>query len=127
MKLILDSGGVSQLSQRSPASVAIILELRAAGLWPPIVPAPVLVECLSGRSGADASTNRLLKTCDVATELPTALARRCAQLRHQAGRGSAVDAIVVGTAEPSGVVLTSDPDDLNALATAAIGVRVRST
>jgi hypothetical protein len=58
--------------------------------------------------------------------LPQALARRCARLRFAARRGSAVDAIVIGLAEPDGVAFTSDPDDLAALAHEATGVRVRA-
>lgn len=126
MKLVLDSGGLSWLAERSPRAVALIRELRAAGLWPALVPTPVLVECLTGRPGTDAPPNRFLKTCDVATELAQAAARRCAHLRHRSRRGSAVDAIVVGLAEPAGVVVTGDPDDLEALAEVARGVIVRS-
>jgi hypothetical protein len=37
-------------------------------------------------------------------------------LRRQARRGSAVDALVVASAEPGGTVLTSDTRDLDALA-----------
>lgn len=124
MKLVLDSGAVSHLAERSPQSVALMRRLRAKTVWPPLVPTVVLVECLRGRAGADAKTNRFLKSCDVVAEIPPALARRCAALRHQAGRGSAVDAITVGLAEPEGVVLTSDPEDLAALAAEATGVRI---
>lgn len=126
MRVVLDSGGVSWLAQRSPRTVAIVRELRAAGLWPALVPAPLLVECLTGQAGRDAPANRLLKSCDVITEIPQALARRCARLRCAARRGSAVDAIVIGVAEPAGVVFTSDPGDLAALAQAATGVTVRA-
>ncbi|MDQ3988405.1 MAG: hypothetical protein M3291_04260 [Actinomycetota bacterium] len=125
MRLVLDSGGVSWLAGRSPRTAALIAELRVAGLWPALVPAPVLVECLTGHPGRDAQANRFLKSCDVVTELSQALARRCARLRFEARRGSAVDAITVGLAEPAGVVVTSDPADIEALADAAIGVTVR--
>lgn len=125
MRLVLDSGAVSRLAKRSSLTAALIRELRTAGLWPPVVPAPVLVECLTGRAGPDAPANALLKSCDVVTELPAALARRCARLRFEAGRGSAVDAVVVGFAEPDALVLTSDVRDLTALANAATGVTVR--
>jgi len=91
-----------------------------------LVPSAVLVECLTGHAGRDAATNRLLKACDVVTELPQAVARRCAMLRCGARRGSAVDAIVIGLAEPDGVVLTSDPGDLAALAHEATGVTTRA-
>ena len=91
-----------------------------------MVPAPVLVECLTGQAGRDAPANRLLKTCDVVTELPQALARRCTRLRFEGRRGSAVDAIVIGVAEPDVVVLSSDTADLAALAHAATGVTIRA-
>ena len=126
MRAVLDSGGVSWLAQRSPRAAAVIREMRAAGFWPALVPAPVLVECLTGQAGRDAPANQLLKSCAVVTEFPQALARRCARLRCEARRGSAVDAIVVGIAEPDGVVLTSDPDDLAALVQAATGVAIRA-
>jgi hypothetical protein len=126
MRVVLDSGGVSWLAKRSSRTAAVIAEMREAGLWPVLVPAPVLVECLTGTAGRDTATNRLLKSCDVVTELPQALVRRCARLRFEARRGSAVDAIVIGVAEPHGIVLTCDPRDLTALANAATGITVTS-
>ncbi len=114
--LVLDSGGVGRLSERSRDTAALLLALRRRGLWPPIVPSVVLVECLRGDAGRDAQTNALLRTCDIYHELPEPLARRAAWLRARARRGSAVDALVVAAAEPGGTVLTSDPIDLGALA-----------
>lgn len=114
--LVLDSGGVSRLAERSRRAAALILALREQGLWPPVVPSVVLVECLQGHAGRDARANRFLKTCDVVEEIPELLARRAALLRRQARRGSAVDALVVAFAEPDGTALTSDLDDLEALA-----------
>ncbi|MGH8900524.1 MAG: hypothetical protein ACRDYA_02310 [Egibacteraceae bacterium] len=122
--LILDSGGVSLLAERSQRAAALISAFRRNGLWPALVPSVVLVECLRGHSSRDAHTNRFLKTCDLADDVPVPLARRAALLRAQAQRGSAVDAIVVALAEPDGVVLTSDPTDLSALAAHAHGVAV---
>lgn len=94
------------------------------GLWPPAVPSVVLVECLSGRPDRDARTNLFLKTCDVRVHLPEARARRAAYLGRAAGRGSAVDAVVVATAEPGGTILTTDSKDLGALASHALNVGV---
>jgi hypothetical protein len=122
--LVLDSGGVSRLAERSRQAVALISALRDEDLWPPLVPSVVLVECLEGHAGRDAVHNRFLKTCDVAERLSEPLARRAAQLRRQARRGSAVDALVVAYAEPDGTVLTSDPHDLLALAVHAERVNV---
>ncbi len=121
--LILDSGGVSRLAERSTAAAALLEALRTEGLWPPVVPTPVLIEALHGDAARDALANRLLKTCDVIEDIPERLARRAATLRTLAGRGSAIDALVVACAEPRGSVLTSDPDDLGALATYAHDVR----
>jgi len=68
--------------------------------------------------------NRFLETCDVTHVLSEPLARRAALLRRRARRGSAVDALVVAHAEPAGTVLTSDPHELDALATHAEAVAV---
>jgi hypothetical protein len=122
--LILDSGGVSRLAERSRQAAALIVALRDEGLWPPLVPSVVLVECLEGHAGRDAVENRFLKTCDIAETVPESLARRAALLRRHARRGSAVDALVVALAEPGGTVLTSDPHDLQALASRAERVSV---
>jgi hypothetical protein len=89
-----------------------------------MLPAVVLVECLEGHVGRDALTNRFLKTCDIVEEISEPLARRAAMLRRRAGRGSAVDALVVAFAEPGGTVLTSDLEDLQALAEYAQRVRL---
>jgi predicted nucleic acid-binding protein len=124
--LILDSGGLSRLAERTTLAAALQRALRRDGLWPPIVPAVVLVESLTGNGGRDASTNRFLKACDIVSAFPEKLARRAASLRHRARRGSAVDALVVANAEPGGLVLTSDPDDLGALAQHAAGVVVQA-
>jgi len=122
--LVLDSGAVSRLAERTRAAAALIAALREEGLWPPFVPSVVLVECLRGHAGKDANENRLLKTCDLGTEVTESLARRAAFLRARAQRGSAVDALVIAAAEPGGMVLTSDPRDLQAIATYADDVAV---
>ena len=124
--LVLDSGAVTRLARRNRQNAATITVLRREGLWPPVVPSVVVVESVTARAGADANTNRMLKTCDIVTELPEAIARRAAQLRFRAKRGSAVDAVVVATAEPGGSVLTGDREDLRALASYAEHVAVET-
>jgi len=114
--LVLDRGAVTRLANRNRQNAAIIEVLRREGLWPPLVPSVVVVESVTGRPGADANTNRLLKTCDIVTELDERTARRAAQLRFRAARGSAVDAVVVASAEPGGSALTGGREDLRALA-----------
>jgi hypothetical protein len=123
--LVLDSGGISHLAKRTQDAAAAIQVFVRDGLWPPLVPSILLVESLTGRQRTDANVNRLLKTCDVVEELPEALARRAAELRFRARRGSAVDAVLVATAELDGTVLTGDVDDLKALASHAQGVKIQ--
>lgn len=120
--LVLDSGAVSRLAERSRYAAALIQALRDEGVWPPVVPSVVLVECLQGHVGWDALTNRFLKTCEIVEEVNEPLARRAVLLRRRAKRGSAVDALVVALAEPDGTVLTADPHDLMALVAYAQGV-----
>lgn len=122
--LVLDSGGVTRLAERSKQSLALVLALRETGLWPPRVPSVVLVECLEGHAGRDAIENRFLKTCDIVSTISETLAHRAALLRRRARRGSAVDALVVASAEPGGTVITTDPDDLEALAAHAQNVDI---
>jgi hypothetical protein len=122
--LVLDSGGVSALARPTEFTTAKLRRFRRAGLWPPRVPAVVLVECLHGRAGRDARVNMLLKLCELIDRVPESLARRAAALRTAAGRGSAVDALVVAFAEPGGTVLTGDPRDIAALASLASDVAV---
>jgi hypothetical protein len=124
MLLVLDSGAISRLAERTRYAAALISALRDEGLWPPMVPSVVLVECLQGHAGRDTLENRFLKTCDMAEVVGEALARRAALLRRRACRGSAVDALVVAFAEPGGTVLTSDSKDLKALASGADHVAV---
>jgi predicted nucleic acid-binding protein len=114
MSLILDSGGVSALA----LNIAKLREVRAWGHWPPVVPAAVLTESLTGDHRRDHHTDRLLHECEIrsVTEI---IARHAAVLRFASrSKGiSAVDAIVAATADHGGggTVVTSDPDNLKAL------------
>jgi hypothetical protein len=122
--LVLDSGGVSMLAERSTRAAALIAVFKREGVWPPVVPSIVLVECLSGRPDRDARTNQFLKTCDVQAVLGEKLARRAAHLRGLARKGSAVDAVVVAAAEPGGTVCGGDVHDLRSLGAHADDVLV---
>lgn len=122
--LVLDSGGLSRLSQRNRRATALVEALRAEGLWPPVVPTMVLAESISGSARTDASVNRFIKTCDVDPIVPAMTARRAGYLRARARRGSAVDALLVAIAEPGGTILTGDSGDLEALAAHSDGVMI---
>lgn len=105
--------------------MARIQRLLERDLWPPIVPTAVLVESLTGNGPRDARVNRLLRTCEIVT-LDTITARRAAELRTRSRAGSAVDAIVVATAEAnaSDVVITGDEDDITRLAHHTSGISI---
>lgn len=122
--LVLDSGAVTRLAERSARAAALIAALRAEGLWPPVVPSVVLVECLTGDGARDAAQHRFLRMCDVTETVAIPLARRAAWLRTRARQGSAVDALVTAAAEPGGTVLTGDVADLQALAAHASDVSI---
>jgi hypothetical protein len=122
--LVLDPGAVTRLAERSGRAAALIAALRREGLWPPVVPSVVLVECLTADGSRDAAQHRLLRACDLHESVPLALARRAAWLRARARAGSAVDAVVTATAEPGGTVLTGDLADLRALAEHASDVTI---
>ena len=125
--VVLDSGAVTRLASRDRLSAARIASLKRRGIWPPVVPSVVLAECLTGRQSIDAVTNRFLKGCDIEEQLPVQIARNAGRLRDRTGRASeisAVDAVVIAMAEPDGIVLSTDPEDLGALAAHALGVAV---
>lgn len=116
MRLVLDAGGVRALV----GDRARLRELQRRGLWPAQVPSVVLTEALTGDHRRDFGANRLLRTCQV-RDVDERQAREAARLRTATGRAgsiSAVDAVVAATAAQlrDAVVLTSDPNDLRALA-----------
>lgn len=56
--VVLDSGAVTRLARQDRLTAARIGSLKRRGIWPPVVPSVVLVECLTGRQRIDAVTNR---------------------------------------------------------------------
>lgn len=65
MRVVLDSGGLSALAGTGQLARARRRALLDAGLWPPLIPAPVLVECLTGDPRRDHAANRLIADSDV--------------------------------------------------------------
>lgn len=134
--LILDSQAISDLARsrtRTPPG-AVHAALRAAVETGAdvLVPAAVLAEqyrggrhdqlvdaCLGSHTGIEV------------VDTTRSLARRVGNLLARAGRGSAdhVDATVVATAITAGggLILTSDPDDISALADGIVGITVAHT
>lgn len=122
MSLVLDSRAITALGRRDRQTAARITALRLRGMWPPIVPTAVLVDSLTGNRIRDALANRTVGL-SLVYPLDEPLARRAAQLRGRARAGSAVDAIVVATAELfEALVVTGDLHDLARLSRHASGV-----
>jgi predicted nucleic acid-binding protein len=123
---VLDSGALSALAEAERRMVALAeATQRVGGVL--LVPAVVLAEATTGVGTRDAKVNRVLKKT-VIDSCDEKVARRAAALRHGArvGRGKAIDAIVIATAEasPRRTVITGDPKDLRTLAAHADNVRV---
>ncbi len=89
------------------------------------MPAVVVAETVRG-GPADAPVNRVLKAVGQVDVADEAIGRTAGRLLGSAGSTATVDAVVVATAVQTcgAVVLTSDPDDLRALATASQGVLI---
>jgi hypothetical protein len=122
MSLVLDSIAVTALGRRDRQTAARLAALRLRGLWPPIVPTAVLVDSLTGNRVRDALAHRTVGLSRV-HPLDEPMARRAAQLRRRARAGSAVDAIVVATAELfEALVITGSLDDLARLSQPANGI-----
>jgi len=125
--LVLDSEGLWAVADNhGDAKAAIELASEMGSLV--FVPSVVLAETLRGDAG-DAPANRVLNKLQT-VNIDVTLARRAAQLKRAAdmvGVAATVDALVVAVSEHlgGGVVLTSDPRDINALGDHA-GVRVRA-
>ena len=125
----LDSEGLWAIARNDSEDARAVLAASSKAGVPVVVPSVVLAETLFG-DGRDARANQVLKKIDVfpVTEL---VARAAARLKVRAdvtGVAPTIDAIVVATSAAfgGGVVLTSDSDDINALAQGAPGVRIRA-
>lgn len=124
--VVLDGAGLHAWAERRPPRelLAVMEVLRRAGAGRVLVPSVVTVEALAG-DARDAAVNQLLKQVDVEDHLPLAHARAAAALR-QGTDGSAVDAVVAEAAvrTRAAFLVTSDPDDINALVDRGTGPTV---
>jgi predicted nucleic acid-binding protein len=128
--VVLDSGAITACVRPGVARHQLLALLTAG--WVPLVPAAVLAEALTGKPGPDARANQLLASLgdDGIGTCTESVGRKAAALRRPALRRatpSGVDAIVAAhaaDATPSAVVMTDDPDDLEALVTGLERVEV---
>lgn len=117
-RLILDSGAVIALARRDQRVRAFVkrsLELGAEVL----VPAVVLAETLRG-TPRDARVNQVIQAIERLLPVDEQTGRLAGALLGRARTDATIDSLVVASAAMAGggCVLTSDPDDLDGLASA---------
>ena len=114
---MLDSGAISALATNRGKAVVLVRELVERG-WLLVLPAVVLIECLTGDPRRDANANRWIGAVGELRTPDEADARLAAHLRFRTRNPSVVDALVAAIALRSPglcIVLTSDPHDLERL------------
>lgn len=116
MSLVLDAGALIGIDRGDRDLVALIKRERVAGRVA-VTHGGVIGQVW--RDGArQARLARFLKGVDI-RPLDEELGRRCGALLAASGTSDVIDAAVIAVADHDDVVLTSDPSDLRALATAA--------
>jgi predicted nucleic acid-binding protein len=116
LRIVLDSGALSAIAEEQGFARAKFAKALAGGALAAI-PTIVLAETTTGNGVRDARINRVAKGCDI-VDLTETIARSAAALRSRKPACGVADAIVVATADAmrGSAILTSDPDDLRALA-----------
>jgi predicted nucleic acid-binding protein len=127
--VVLDSEGLWVVARNDNEDARAVLTASHQAGVPVLVPAAVLAETLFGDE-RDTRANQALKKLQV-IPLTESVARSAAELKSLAGMNgvaATIDAVVVATsvAAGGGVVLTSDIDDVRALANCAAGIRIRA-
>jgi predicted nucleic acid-binding protein len=118
-RVVLDSGGVSAIAEGNALARAVLVRARMEGRLV-VIPAPVLTEVYTGRRD-HAHIDRVVKAVDQLIATTPDRAKEAGVLRARSGVLDVVDAIVVAEAVSSlsAVIMTSDPDDIDALVEAA--------
>ena len=121
MTLVLDAGALVAVERAHPKILALIKDEVLAGR-PPLTHGGVIGQVWRGGRDRQAVLAIILAGVEV-TPLDDHLGRRAGVLLGRAGASDVVDAALVLLAADGDDILTSDPDDLRALAAAA-GVHV---
>jgi predicted nucleic acid-binding protein len=115
--VIIDSGAVSRVAGGAGTALVILRALVERG-WRLVVPAVVLVECLTGDSRRDADVNRFLHAVGDVSPTSESHARAASALRYRSGNTSVIDGLVAEAAKRApgfAIVMTTDPDDIERL------------
>lgn len=117
MSIVLDAGAFLAVERGDREMVALIKRERGEGRAP-ISHGGVIGQVWRGGHGRQAAVARLMRGVDV-RPIDDALGRRAGVLLGLAGRADVVDAAVVLLSRDGDEIVTSDPEDLHALARAA--------
>jgi predicted nucleic acid-binding protein len=126
--VVLDSQGLWVVARNDDEDARAVLAASSRTGVPVLVSAAVLAEALFGDE-RDARANQVLKRIQIAP-VTDVIARSAAKLKRLAGLtgvAATIDAVVVATAEAvgGGVILTSDPAYIRALADCVTATRIR--
>lgn len=117
MTIVLDAGALVAVERGDRELVALIKRERLSGRVPR-THGGVVGQVWRGGAGRQARLAMLLAGAEI-IGLDDGLGRRAGVLLGRAGAGDVIDAAVVLLAADDDVIMTSDPDDLRALAVAA--------
>jgi hypothetical protein len=117
LRLVLDAGAFIAVERGARDAIALIKGELIDGRIP-ITHGGVVAQIWRGGRGRQASVARLLPGVEV-VPLDDGLGRRSGVLLSRVRDGEAIDAALVLLATDGDRVLTSDPEDLRRLATAA--------
>ncbi len=117
MSLLLDAGALIALERDDSETWALFRRARRTG-QPPMTHGGVVAQVWRGGTGRQARLAAALRSTRVAP-LDDVLGRSAGVLLARSGLADAVDAALVALCRPGDQILTSDPDDLAALANAA--------
>lgn len=117
MSLLLDAGGLIALERDDSETWALFRRARRTG-QPPVTHGGVVAQVWRGGTGRQARLAAALRSTQV-VPLDEALGRSAGVLLAGSGLDDAVDAALVALCRSGDRILTSDPDDLAALASAA--------
>jgi predicted nucleic acid-binding protein len=126
--VVLDSEGLWAVARGDSEDAQAMLQASNRNGVPVLVSAAVLTEIFFG-DARDTRANQTLKRVEV-VPVTESLARSAAKLKRAAGMAgvaATIDAVVVATSEAAGggIILTSDPKDIRALADCVSDRRIR--
>ena len=117
MSLLLDAGALIALERDDSTTWHLVDVERRAGR-PPLTHGGVVAQVWRGGTGRQSRLAAALRSTRVAP-LDNVLGRAAGVLLARSGLNDAVDAALVALCRPGDQILTSDPDDLAAIADAA--------